>query len=397
MKIIGIDDIEVKKKQLNSKKIIIVAVSAVIIITFIVLFCLYMGNRSFRDFTDKYIFMKNVTENNVVAISIDESENNNVYTYDKYISILSQNTLVGYNKFGNKEYELKMQVSNPIVDINNQYLLIGEKQGKKLYLVAGDNIVWEQELDGNISRVSVNKNGYVSVILSGTSYKSIIQVFDNNGKSLFKTYLNMTAVDSDISSDNKNLSFVEISTNGTLVQSMIETISIPKAKEQDTSSNSIIYKVKMPSDKVPLNLKYHDGNKLICMFNDSIVLIKNDTYEEIMPLKEEGKKITYSGIELDNSCFRIIEKNSILNSETTLEILNTNGRKTSYFVIDGSMKEVYCMDSVIVLNLGSEADFIGMNGWLIKKYTSNQEIRKIVVNSNFAGIVYRNKIEIVDL
>ena len=94
MKIIGIDDIIEKKKQLNSKKVIIVAAISVILVVLIVLFCLYLGNRTFREFTDKYIFMKSVTENNVVAISIDEIDTNHTYAYDKYISILNQNKLV---------------------------------------------------------------------------------------------------------------------------------------------------------------------------------------------------------------------------------------------------------------------------------------------------------------
>lgn len=86
---------------------------------------------------------------------------------------------------------------------------------------------------GNISRINVNKNGYVSVIITGTTYKSIIQTFDSQGNEMFKTYLsNSIAMDSDISSDNKYMSFAEISTNGTTVQSRIKTVSIQKAKRK---------------------------------------------------------------------------------------------------------------------------------------------------------------------
>ena len=51
----------------------------------------------------------------------------------------------------------------------------------------------------------------------------------------------------------------------------------------------------------------------------------------------------------------------------------------------------------ISINLGSEVHFISTNGWLIKRYISSQEIKKIVMCNNFAGIVYRNKIEIVNI
>lgn len=85
---------------------------------------------------------------------------------------------------------------------------IAEKLGQKIYLVKNNEIVWENTLSGNISTVDVNENGYVSVILSGTSYKSVIILYDENGNELFKTYLSNTiAISSEISSDNKYLSF----------------------------------------------------------------------------------------------------------------------------------------------------------------------------------------------
>ena len=397
MKIIGIDEEdEVKKKVLNHKKIVITVAIAVIVLTLIVLCCIYLGNREFREFADKYFFMKNVTENNLVSITLEEGEDNYVYAYDKYVSVLSQNKLVGYNKLGNKEYELKVEVTSPISDSNGRFLIIGEKEGKKIYLVSGNSIAWESQLEGNISRVSVNKNGYVSVILSGTTYKSIIQTFDNNGKELFKTYLSSSiAVDSDISSDNRYLSFAEVSTNGTLVQTIIKTISIQTAQERP--SESIVHKAIAPSDKIPLNLKYQDSNKLICMFNDSIELIKDDEYQNIMELIENGKKITYGGAELNNSIFRVIEKNNFLSSETTVEIKNSGSGQESIYILDGTAKEVYSHDGTIALNLGTEVHFVGTNGWLLKKYTSNQEVKRIVINNDFAGVIYKNKIEIVDL
>lgn len=396
MKIIGIDDSQEEVKRLNSKKIVWVASISTILIIIFILFCVYLGNRQFRNFIDKYVLMKNVTENNVASIDLDASENNYVYAYHKYISVLNQNTLIGYNTSGNKEYELKVEITDPLVDTNNKFLLIAEKGKQKIYLISDNSIVWEKQLDGNISRISVNKNGYVSVILTGTTYKSIIKTFDESGNELFTTYLsNSIAVDSDISYNNKYLSFVEVSTNGTLVQSIIKTISIQKAKE--TPSDSIKSAVTYQSDSIPLNLKYQDGNKLICMYDNAISNIKDETYEDIISLKEDGKKITYGDIELSSCGFRITEKTALLSTETTVEITNTSSKRVNIYTIDGVVKDVYCCDNSIALNLGSEVHFIGTNGWLIKKYTSSQEVRKIVMSSNFAGIIYRDKIEIVEL
>lgn len=36
-------------------------------------------------------------------------------------------------------------------------------------------------------------------------------------------------------------------------------------------------------------------------------------------------------------------------------------------------------------------------GWLLKKYKANQEITDIVLGNSIAGIVYRNKIDVISL
>lgn len=395
MNIIEINNIE----KLKLKKILITTVISIIILIILILVCLYIANKPFHEFIDKYVLMKNVVENNVTSISVEGLESYNVYAYDRYIGILSQNTLVGYNSSGKQEYELNVEIANPIVDTNNRFLLIAEEGKQRIYLISGNNIVWDKKLEGNITHVSVNKNGYVSVILTGTTYKTIIQTFDNTGKELFKTFLSNSVIDSDISYDNKYLSFAEISTNGTLVQAMIKTISIQKAQEKtsETISNSIIYNIKSPDDTIPINLKYQDGNKLICMYDTSIHCIQNENSEEILKFKEEGKKVTFGDIELTNFAFRITEKSILLSTQSTVELINTGSKKMNIYTLDSVIKEVYAYDNKIALNLGSEVDFIGTNGWLIKRYISSQEVRKIVMSSNFAGIVYRNKIEIIEL
>ena len=400
MKIIGIDDKEEKIKEINRKKILITTFICIIILILLVTICVYIANKPFREFIDKYVLMKNVVENNVASIPLEESENYAVYAYDKYISILKQNTLIGYNNSGKKEYELTVEITNPMVDINNRFLLIAEKEKQKIYLISGNSIIWEKELEGNISRVSVNKNGYVSVILTGTTHKSVIQVLDANGNTLFKTYLaSSIAMDSDISYDNKYLSFAEISTNGTMVQSMIKTISIPKTQEtaSESISDSIISTITCPSNSTVLNLKYQDNNKLICMYDNKITSIQNEKEEEILSLEQAEQKIVFADMELSNFAFRILEKNVLLNTQSSVEFVNTTNKKTNIYTIDSVVKEVYTYDNCIALNLGSEVHFVGTNGWLNKKYISSHEIRKIVMNANFAGIIYRDRIEIIDL
>lgn len=389
MKIIGIDDGEDVRK-LNKKKIMVFSIIVAVIIVIFFVFITYCVSKPFRDMMDKYVLMKNVVEDSTTSISLDEDKSNNVYAYDKYISILSNNTLKNYNSSGKEEGELTVEISTPIIATNGKFLLIAEKDNNKIYLVSGNEIIWMKELEGNIDKIAVNKNGYTAVILSGTTYKSVIQTFDSSGKELFKTYLgSTTAMDVDISLDNRYLAFSEINTSGTLVQSIIKIVSIQEAK--------IIYTYAEPNNNFVTNIKYQEGNRLLCMFDDGIYVFRNDSNEKIVNLTEENLKISFGDIELSNYVFRITEKSSLLNTQTNVEIINPNSKKASIYSFDGVVKQTYSYDDSVAINVGSEVHFISTNGWLIKKYISRQEIRKVVMCNDFAGIVYRDKIEIVDI
>ena len=67
------------------------------------------------------------------------------------------------------------------------------------------------------------------------------------------------------------------------------------------------------------------------------------------------------------------------------------------YTINGTPKAIYCADSTIAINLGSEIDFINNSGWLIKKFNTTQEAKNVVLGSGIAGVVYKNKVEIINL
>ena len=182
------------KKELNKGKIIkisIIFICAILLITSIIL---YNNNDSVRKFFDVYVFRKVINEEKVASIEVDTSKNINAFAYSRYLALLDQNVLTLYNKSGNKEHSLEVEISNPIFDANGNYLCIADKGGQKLYLISNKNIVWQAEIEGNISDVNVNKNGYVSVIISGTSYKNVVKIFNSNGNELIKKYFSKTNV-----------------------------------------------------------------------------------------------------------------------------------------------------------------------------------------------------------
>lgn len=380
-------------KNKKIKKVIIIILLSIIVIAGIILVSLYITNEEFRETVDIHILKKEVTEDNSASIILNSGETQYICAYDKYIGILNKSTLTLHNNTGEEITKLNTTISNPIFEKSNKYLCIGEKGGQKLYLISNTNIVWEKELEGEIIDINVNKNGYVSVVVKGTSYKTVIITIDEKGKELFKTYLASTnAITTDISNDNKYLAIAEIDSSSAIIQSNIKIISIDKAKTDPT--NSIIYTYKAENNELITDIKYQDRNTLVCLYDDSVHIIQNNNDEELLKIDNNANFID---INLENSVIQTIETNELFKSNIQLLITNVNNKTESLYLTKGVIKSLTVSEDIIALNFSTEVHFINKSGWLIKKYISSQGITDIVLGDSIAGIVYRNKIEIISL
>ncbi len=386
---------EMIKEKMNPKTIIIITILIILLIAILSVVIIYYNNQEMREWVDKNIFRKEVMQDNVSTIEMKESENANIYAFNKYIGILNKNQFIIYGSTGNKEKELEVEVSSPIFDSANRFLVMAEKKGKKLYLITDKEITWEAEVEGNISQVHVNKNGYVGVVITDTSYKTVISMYNPEGKEMFKTYLSSTrTADIAISNDNKNLAIAEVDTSGTIIQSNIKIISIDKASSDPTNSLQSTYQGEQ--DKLITNIKYQDKNKLVCMYTDSIHIIENN--QDNLLVSNETRKMIFQSVELNHHAIQIEEKSSgLFTADSVVNIINVENKGRKEYIVNAVTKEIYTYGDIIALNLGTEIEFINTDGWLVKRYLAKQEITNIVVSNNIAGIIYRDRIEIINL
>lgn len=373
-----------EKRTLKKKRIIILMI--IIAILFIIVGTLYEKNNNVRNFLDKYIFLKEKHENNLPKIAITSVNNINTYAYNGNIIILKDNLLTAYNLNGNEEYTLEVKIANPIFKSAGNYLCIGERNGKRLYLITNKNIVWQKDLDGDISDITINENGYVGVAITGTIYKTIIQTFNNKGEEQFKNLMSSTyAVDICISPDNKNLAIAEINVSGIMIQSNIKIVSTEKAKNGD--KDSIEYKQTNTNGDLIVNIKYLNKNELACVYDNHIEVIKDGTSTNSLDFSKEETLFA----DVNKKIIKIIKRDS----QVYLKIITDMEHMKEYEISEP--KEIFVSNEIIAINLGSEVLFYNNSGWLVKRYYASQEINKIVLDDNLAGIVYNDKIEIVSL
>lgn len=385
------------EKSLNKKKIIGFMITAVIIVLAITFSVVYACNKTFRNWADIHILMKSISEGSLSSIDIDVDEDVSVYAYDRYIAVLKDNKLNIYNSSGKSTASLDINISTPVFTANGKYLAVAEKGKQKIYLISGAKTKWSNDIEGTISKVSVNENGYVSVICSGTTYKSVIIVFDQNGNQLIKSYIpSNSVIDSAVSSDNKYLSFAEIDTSGTLIKSTVKTIAVNDSN--NSSEITPIYTYEMDTNLLITNLRYHGSKNLICMCNAGIYLLSDGNTQMLMNFEEENKNYTFAGIDLINNIYEIEEvSDGIANQSSQIKIINTGTKKVNNYSINSIAKSTSSAGDNIAINLGTDIYFINTKGWLKKKYSANEEIRNIIVSDRIAAIVFRDKIEILVL
>ena len=383
------------KKKINKKKFWIAIAIGVAILINIVILIIYSVNDTAHDWIDVNILRKEVKQDKATTIDLKENQDSSVYAFNKYIGVLSKAKLSIYSNTGNEEKSLDVQISDPLWNSANRFLAIAENKGQKLYVLTDKDLSWEASVDGNISQVHINKNGYVAVVISDTSYKTVIKMYDSQGKPLFNTYLSTTrAVDVSISNDNKYLAIAEVDTSGTMIQSSVRIMSIDKASKNETDTLENTFKC--PENKLITNIKYQDKNRLVCMYTDSIHELVDGKDETL--IENVNRKVTFQSVNLHNNICSVEEKSSgLFTADSLINIVNIDNKQTKQYTAESVTKELFTYGNMIAVNLGTEVEFVNTDGRLVKRYVANQEITNIVVSDSIAGIIYRDKIEIINL
>lgn len=377
------------------RKVVMFVIILLILIAILVLISVYFFNVEFRNWCDENLLRKEILQADTKFIELDGDENTQVYAYDKYICVFRKKTLEFYNKVGTKAGQIELDINKAVFTSAGRYMAICEENGQKFYLICGKDKIFENEIDGNISHINVSRSGYVSVVISNISYKSIVDVYNRSGKEIFRTNLvTSRVVDVSISQDSKYLAIAEVDLSGIIISSKIQIVSIELA--QTNPEEAILYKYEAPTDKLIMNIEYQEQNKLICLYNDSIEVLQDKTSTPLIKLEEQ--KLAFMTIELNNK-IALLEEVATGNytADTRLRIVNPETLKEREYSSKDVAKSIDTSENKIAINFGTELHIINKDGILLKKYISEVEINDFVMAEGVIGIVYKDKIQIINL
>lgn len=380
------------KEKRKKKKIFNITIITSIILIIITIIALYIANKNVKTFIDTYILKKEITEKDANTLIIDTENISLIYAYDKNLVIYNDGNINFYNSSGKETGKMEITLSKPIADSQKDYLVLGDYGSQKICLIKSNNLIWQKDIEGKISKINVNKNGYVAVTITGTTYESIVMVYTPKGELLFSKYLSTYVIQTEISEDNKYLAIGEIDNAGITPVSKVEIISIELATTN--AENATVNTYEAEANEMITGLKYQRKNKLLCSFDDYILKMTQNTTEKIY---ENTNLTAYVDINLSREFLRIDkEESSVFKSDYRLKINNTEGKEKIY-IIEGSIKDVIDKGKRIALTLGKEVQFVSNQGRLIKRYTSSQEIKNVIISNKIGAIIYKDKIDIIKL
>jgi len=380
------------KEKRRNKKMTTLTVITLIAILLLIIISLYMANREFRSFIDKYILRKEIYEENANSITIDTENTSLIYAYDKNLAIYTDGNINFYNSNAKQVSNIEITLSKPIADSAKNYLALGDYGSQKICLVKDNELVWQKDIEGKVSKIAVNKEGYMAVSVTGTTYESIVLLYNEKGELQFSKYISTYVVGLALSEYHQYLGIAEIDNSGISPSTKIEMVSVELAKNNKKDATVNSYQAE--ANEYLSGIKFQTKDNLICCFDQYILKLNEKETKKIYELSD---LTAYIDINMSESFARVDkEASSVFKSDYRLKIRNTNGNDKVY-IIEGNLINLKSRDDKIALNLGNEVQFINSKGWLEKRYISSQEIYDVVVSEKLGVIIYKTKIDLVSL
>lgn len=313
----------------------------------------------------------------------------------KALLVLTNSNLQLYNNHAKAEYQEDIITTGILSDSCEDYMVIVIKDTNTIYLIKGTEVVWQKAFDWSVLNVSVNKNGYVSLIYLQSGHKSSIKILKPSGEELFTSYLESSyAIDVEMSNDNKELYIAEVDAEGIKLKSNLKIINVASLESNINQSAETIL---LGTDDLVVDIEYSNKNQLLILKDTGLATIDDNKKVKEMAKFNEKSTLFSSIKNIDNPIVVETVSTGIFTSETNLKILKDT--ETVEVNIDRTPQNVDTMNGVIALNLGDEVIFLNANGKVIKRYELGSQLTsvKLYDKGNLAALVFRNRIELIKL
>ena len=354
-----------------SKKQII---SSILVVVFVVVMLCVMN------YTDiGFVLNKNITDEDVTTVELIGS-NNKIYSYYNEVLIADSSKLSTYNKYGRKTWELDMQGANDAkITTSGKYLQVINSDKSTVYVFNDKYDTAQIRIDGKILYGTINSKGDSVIEYEASGNKTVLGIYDKNGKAKYNVKLSNNTISQYVLSDNSSkLAYVEVNINGISASSTVQLVDLngkggeAKVEQFALEENSLIYELDF------------SGNNIVYRTDKDIVSINvSNKKKKVSSIEQDG----IVSLDLDKNKYSYVE---FENGKYFLGIKTIGGKDKKEIEINELPKHfVYIKDKVYVC-FQKEMHIYNNSRKEIKEYKSDMVITKPVIlgeGNNIAFLV----------
>lgn len=385
------------------KRLLVVGISVLVFILLLIsAVVIYINTNYHNEFIDNFLYSigidntddntkniqkrhdDNLSQNFELSrdpIALNDASNSRYARYDKGILVVNDNLMTLYSNSGKTMWSVPIQISEPILKVSGNKILIAEENGKKFELYSGKKSLYKKEIENNIINANLSSDGDVTLVTEMDYYKGSVSVYNKSGEEIFLRNFGSDSVLVSAISKQRKLAVSLLSVNER-VNSKIVFLDINKTDDGTSKvyENTLVYDLDF------------SGETLFAYCDDKILALNKNGKEKWR--EEFGEKnLYYYNKDTSNNRLLLLDNSN----EGEFILFNTSGisKKMKTDIIP-----VFCdvNSNKIIYNDERNIYLSKTNGDHLAKYTASRDIYKVFfIDSKNVLVVYNSSIEFLKI
>lgn len=292
--------------------------------------------------------------------------------FGKNIVSCNQNGIFAYNKSGNMQWKIEQTLSNPkLYSMEDMLLVTDFARNSALVVRKNGKLVNSVDFGTECINATVNKNGWITAILSAKGYKAQIAVYNDEGKLKYTwNSANNDIISAELCSDNKTLAVSQIdSTSSAEANGVISLFDISIEGKPFAGINA--------EENIVPYLRWN-GKNLICVGNKAVFKLDGKG-NEIWKYPYQGDMAVFNAESDSVLAFAVNNNNTSSFKSYNVYVLNNDGKELGKSEISGDLKNIEISGSNIAVITSDKIFILKKNAEIKDEFSLNRDVSKGLV------------------
>lgn len=297
--------------------------------------------------------MNSQTADNTV-IDFEYDSTGIVDVYKDGLTRITSDNLVIMDNIGTEFQSVITGYNDPAMITTDKYILIYDRGGKKLSVTNSFTVLFDTVFDDNIVNVSMNENGYFTVITESEAYKNKLIVYNSKFNEVYRiNSLTRYFICADISPDNKYIAVSSLYIKDSNVTPQINCYKL--------SSEESIWNRDFEED-VAVDIVCENDGSFSALFEWGICILDSKGNEKYR--FEFGNRILQNYY-MSHDKYNIAVLSESVSGNSEITVFNNNGKQIGVITLNDTVLSVDLFDDRISVLTRDEIMIYSVSGNLI--------------------------------